>query len=243
MHPSVIIHARPRSWNKKSAPKCADSGLSQRVVHVQSVPSSRQTPDGPKPPSWQIASLAVVQVSRHVEVRGEDRSGGNGASAASASASVAAKFVLATTSPADHVGIANELVQMNARHARSSEEADIGRFSSGAAPKGDSERSTRCVRRAGLLLLGLAFGGRTLFRREKWAAKNSAELTNLKTLSLPYCCRWRKNHTKKPTHEGQASPARRDSECKYKVLPRAWTPASQGWCTRKGRAGAQGGIN
>ena len=150
----MIIHARPRSWNKKSAPKCADSGLSQLVVHVQSVPSSRQTPDGPKPPSWQIASLAVVQVSRHFEVRDEDRSGGNGASAASAS--VAAKFVLATTSPADHVGIANELVQMNARHARSSEEADIGRFSSGAAPKGDSERSTRCVRRAGLLLLGLA---------------------------------------------------------------------------------------
>jgi len=116
LHPSVTVHARPRSSNKKSTPKCGDSGLSQLVVHVQSVPSSRQTPDGPQSPDWQMSSAAVTQVSMHFEGGGEE-DGGGGTLAAFASA--AAKPVPAKSS------LANE-VQMHASHARCSETADMG---------------------------------------------------------------------------------------------------------------------
>eukprot|EP00964_Phaeocystis_antarctica_P086067 scaffold54450_cov63-Phaeocystis_antarctica.AAC.3 len=149
MHPSACVHARPRSSNKKSTPKCGDSGLSQLVVQVQSVPSSRQTPDGPQPPSWQIASAAVTQVSRHFEGRGEVRGGGSGTLAAFAFASAAAKVVPATTSVQ-----ANEEVHLHARHARSSEHAGMLSNQFRRVPKGDSQRRTR-VGRAGLRL-GLA---------------------------------------------------------------------------------------
>ena len=128
---------------------------------VQSVPNSHQTPDAPSPPSWQIASPALTQVSRHFEGGGEDRGGGSGTSAAFAS--TATMLVPATT-----LALANG-VQMHASHARSSEEADIGRFSSGEAPKGDSERSTRCcwtrwLRGRSCAVVGEVLGG---FQKKK----------------------------------------------------------------------------
>ena len=129
-HLWCVVRPAPRAGIRRV---CDGAGAAVGAVGPKLAPDARRAT---APLSWQIASPALTQVSRHLEGGGEDRDGGSGTSAAFAS--TAAKLVRATT-----LALANG-VQMHASRARSSEEADIGRISSAAAPKGDSERSARC---------------------------------------------------------------------------------------------------
>ena len=111
-HLWCVVRPAPRAGIRRV---CDGAGAAVGAVGPKLAPDARRAT---APLSWQIASPALTQVSRHLEGGSEDRDGGSGTSAAFAS--TAAKLVRATT-----LALANG-VQMHASRARSSEEADIG---------------------------------------------------------------------------------------------------------------------